>query len=1016
MKCFHGNILTVDKENNVYHYLVEDAGRIAFAGDTLPEQYHGVHVIEMKDRALVPAFVDTHQHFASFSTFHSGLNVMDAASNAQIQDMMRDFVKEHPDMKTIIAFGASPYSVSDGRLISREELDKVCPDRDVFFVKYDGHACVVNSSLLKKVDKDVKGLRGYHPDTGEMNQEAFFKVSDFITGSINIIDLFRNMQKAADFEASKGIGCIHTVSGVGFTGNLDITFEKIFAKSLKNGLQVRVFPQSMDTKVATSRHLPRIGGCFACALDGCFGSHDASMNEPYVDEEGGSGVLYYSDEAVTDFCKRANRAGLQIEMHAIGDRAFDQAARAIKAALDDFPREDHRHGIIHDCLPTSEGLSICRDYHIQMPVQSAFIDWKQEPDEYLTKIMGADRVSRLNPLRTFLENNILVSFGSDAPCTTPDPIAWMDRAVNNKNASQAISIQDALRMCTYNGYFTSLDEKERGSLEPGKIADMAVLSKNPYAVQKEETGSLKVERLYLGGEQYRSCEGPVDSPAGITASLLEGLSYGVGDAVLGVNPAIDSPEDTANIWKALGELRDRLEIPTQTCVLSHVTTQMKAFESGARADLCFQSIAGTEAALSSFGVTTEMLSEARDMFLHGTATGPNVMYFETGQGSELSSGANFGWDQQTMECRCYGLARHYHPFLVNTVVGFMGPEYLYDAHQLLRAGLEDVFCGHLHGLPMGCDVCYTNHMPTDQNDIENLAVLLTAAGCHYFMGLPQGDDCMLMYQSTGYHDIAALRSTLGKKPIQEFNAWLEKYGILQDGQPGPEFGNPAVFGGEISVMQKSTPARIGIGHAGDRYTTAAALDFWEDQAAAADSVQKEVGEDTVQNLGVFEVSTLCNDKYEMLTRPDLGRLFSEETKKKISENCRHNADVQIYFGDGLCSPAIAANVPDLFPAIKAALEDEGYSVGTPFFVRYCRVNTARTIGPLLGARLTCVLIGERPGLLTNESMSAYMALNARPEMSESDYRVVSNISRVGLPPVEAAAEISDMMLSMLGQE
>lgn len=509
---------------------------------------------------------------------------------------------------------------------------------------------------------------------------------------------------------------------------------------------------------------------------------------------------------------------------------------------------------------------------------------------------------------------------------------------------------------------------------------------------------------------------PVDSPAGITASLLEGLSYGVGDAVLGVNPAIDSPEDTANIWKALGELRDRLEIPTQTCVLSHVTTQMKAFESGARADLCFQSIAGTEAALSSFGVTTEMLSEARDMFLHGTATGPNVMYFETGQGSELSSGANFGWDQQTMECRCYGLARHYHPFLVNTVVGFMGPEYLYDAHQLLRAGLEDVFCGHLHGLPMGCDVCYTNHMPTDQNDIENLAVLLTAAGCHYFMGLPQGDDCMLMYQSTGYHDIAALRSTLGKKPIQEFNAWLEKYGILQDGQPGPEFGNPAVFGGEISVMQKSTPARIGIGHAGDRYTTAAALDFWEDQAAAADSVQKEVGEDTVQNLGVFEVSTLCNDKYEMLTRPDLGRLFSEETKKKISENCRHNADVQIYFGDGLCSPAIAANVPDLFPAIKAALEDEGYSVGTPFFVRYCRVNTARTIGPLLGARLTCVLIGERPGLLTNESMSAYMALNARPEMSESDYRVVSNISRVGLPPVEAAAEISDMMLSMLGQE
>lgn len=506
---------------------------------------------------------------------------------------------------------------------------------------------------------------------------------------------------------------------------------------------------------------------------------------------------------------------------------------------------------------------------------------------------------------------------------------------------------------------------------------------------------------------------PVDNPAGITASVLEGLSYGVGDAVIGVNPAIDSPEDTAAIWNALGDLRDRLGIPTQTCVLSHVTTQMKAFESGARADLCFQSIAGTQKALASFGVTTEMLSEAEATFREGTAAGPNVMYFETGQGSELSSGANFGWDQQTMECRCYGLARHYHPFLVNTVVGFMGPEYLYDAHQLLRAGLEDVFCGHLHGLPMGCDVCYTNHMPTDQNDIENLAVLLAGAGCHYFMGLPQGDDCMLMYQSTGYHDIAALRTTLGKKPIPEFEAWLEAKGILRDGRPGPEFGNPEVFGNDASYLSKNTPARLGIGHAGNRYTTSALLDFWEDQAAAADSVKKEVEEKTVGGLGVFEVSTLCSDKYQMLTRPDLGRLFSEETKKMISEKCRHHVDVQIYFGDGLCSPAIAADIPDLFPGIKAALEAEGYTVGTPFFVRYCRVNTARTIGPLLDARLTCVLIGERPGLLTSESMSAYMAVNARPEMSESDYRVVSNISRVGMPPVEAAAVIAEMMMEML---
>lgn len=506
MKCFHGDILTVNQNNDVFQYLVEDKGKILYVGNSLPEAYGSAHIIELKGKAIVPAFVDTHQHFASFSTFYSGLNVMDAESNTDIQDLLRDFYEKRKDLDTIIAFGASPYSVSEGHLISRRELDAVCPDKPVFFVKYDGHACIVNSCLLDKVRKQVKGLRGCHEDSGEMNQEAFFKVSDYITGSIRIPDLFRNMQAAADFEASKGIGCINTVSGVGFAGNLDITFEKIFAKSLNNGLQLRVFPQSMDVKVATGRHLPRIGGCFACALDGCFGSHDASMNQPYIDGQGGNGVLYYSDEKVTDFCKRANRAGLQIEMHAIGDRAFDQACRALKAALDDYPRTDHRHGIIHDCLPTEEGLKICRDYNIQMPVQSAFIDWKQEPDHYLESIMGAERTMQLNPLKTFRDNGIIVSFGSDAPCTTPDPVVWMDKAVNNKNRDQAISIQDALRMCTYNGYYATFDEKERGSIEAGKIADLAVLSADPYKIPREKIGQLKVERLYLAGKKYRSCK------------------------------------------------------------------------------------------------------------------------------------------------------------------------------------------------------------------------------------------------------------------------------------------------------------------------------------------------------------------------------------------------------------------------------------------------------------------------------------------------------------------------------
>lgn len=218
---------------------------------------------------------------------------------------------------------------------------------------------------------------------------------------------------------------------------------------------------------------------------------------------------------------------------------------------------------------------------------------------------------------------------------------------------------------------------------------------------------------------------------------------------------------------------------------------------------------------------------------------------------------------------------------------------------------------------------------------------------------------------------------------------------------------------EMERMKRETPARIGIGHAGPRCTTKAVLAFQEAHAKASDAVRMEVPGDVVERLGVFEVRTRCRNKLDMLKRPDWGRQFDEQTKEEISRRCRHHVDIQIYFGDGLCSPAAGADLPDLYPALCAELEAEHFTVGTPFFVRYCRVNTARTIGPLLDAKLTCVLLGERPGLVTSESMSAYMALNARPDMSESDYRVVSNISRVGLPPVEAAACIAEMMEAML---
>src|SRR3984893_13656008 len=282
---------------------------------------------------------------------------------------------------------------------------------------------------------------------------------------------------------------------------------------------------------------------------------------------------------------------------------------------------------------------------------------------------------------------------------------------------------------------------------------------------------------------------PADDVGGILLAAFEGLLYGCGDAVIGVNPASDSIETAGAILHGLARLVDAYKVPTQTCCLAHVTTQLSALARGAPVDLLFQSVAGTEAANRSFGITLAMLREGRERVLEHHRErdvewkGDNVMYFETGQGSALSAEAHHGVDQLTLEARAYGVARCFEPFLVNSVVGFIGPEYLRDERQIIRAGLEDHFMGKLLGLPMGCDVCYTNHADADQNSADNLLLLLGAAGCNYFMGVPCSDDVMLNYQSTSYHDALAARQLFRLRPAPEFLAWLESLGVYQDGQP-----------------------------------------------------------------------------------------------------------------------------------------------------------------------------------------------------------------------------------------
>src|SRR5260221_9753407 len=291
---------------------------------------------------------------------------------------------------------------------------------------------------------------------------------------------------------------------------------------------------------------------------------------------------------------------------------------------------------------------------------------------------------------------------------------------------------------------------------------------------------------------------PADDVAGILLAAFDGLLYGCGDAVIGVNPATDSVETVSAILHALDRLIDAYKIPTQACCLAHISTQLAALDRGAPVDLLFQSVAGTQKANESFGITLDMLREGRERVLEhhkdrgigrsgdrviGKAKATNCLYFETGQGSALSADAHHGVDQLTLEARAYGVARVFKPFLLNSVVGFIGPEYLYDERQIIRAGLEDHFMGKLLGLPMGCDVCYTNHAAADQNSADNLLLLLSAAGCNYFMGVPCSDDVMLNYQSTSYHDALAARRLFHLRPAPEFLAWLQKMQIYRGTEP-----------------------------------------------------------------------------------------------------------------------------------------------------------------------------------------------------------------------------------------
>jgi ethanolamine ammonia-lyase large subunit len=384
------------------------------------------------------------------------------------------------------------------------------------------------------------------------------------------------------------------------------------------------------------------------------------------------------------------------------------------------------------------------------------------------------------PLRTFL-NELVVPYEADE----------ISRLIVDEHDAAAFAPVAHLTVGGFREWLLEADAAALTDLAPGVTAEMAA-AVSKLMRNQDLVAVARKRRVVTGFRNTIGLEGrlsvrlqpnhPTDSPAGIAAAILDGLLFGCGDAVIGINPASDNVESAVSLLRMVDELRQAHAIPTQSCVLTHMTNALQAIELGAPLDLIFQSVAGTEAANRSFGIDLAMLKEGRDaaLSLKRHVTGTNVTYFETGQGSALSAGAHHGVDQQTLEARAYAVARKFQPLLVNSVVGFIGPEYLFDGKQILRAGLEDHFCGKLMGLPMGLDVCYTSHAEADQDDADTLLSIAVLAGVTFIMGVPGGDDIMLHYQTTSFHDAAYARSLMNLKPAPEFERWLIDVGIFDD--------------------------------------------------------------------------------------------------------------------------------------------------------------------------------------------------------------------------------------------
>ena len=569
------------------------------------------------------------------------------------------------------------------------------------------------------------------------------------------------------------------------------------------------------------------------------------------------------------------------------------------------------------------------------------------------------------------------------------------------------------------------------------VHDLVLAARKITRVSKART------MLGLPGTLSSRCQPnhPVDDLRGLTLLIYAGLALGGGDALIGVNPAIDTVENISAMLIHLDKVRRAVGAPTQICVLAHVKTQLGCLARGAPVEIMFQSLAGTEKTnLTEFDISVELLDHAWWTMSEKGALAPaaeNFMYFETGQGSEYTYGKHNGIDMTTCEALCYGLARRYRPFMVNNVTGFIGPETHVDNFEMIISNLQDHFMGKLLGLPMGMAPCYTLHSQITLDGQQMAAQLLASAGANYYMDVYLNNDRMLAYFDTSAHDNQSLREVHGRTPATEFLAWAVERGIFKktdDGTVvrGPQWGNPRQFcssDAEFEELLRATPAMYGFENAGSRPANDVTRRLRSNQALARQAIVCELDLELLGRTANFlALASEAYDKESHLNSPNLGARLSAESADQLE---RDEADVQIVVSDGLSAEAVHANIAELYPVLLDGLESRGFKIGKPLAVRYGRVKLAEHIAQCTGARLTILLIGERPGgdALASRSLSAYLAFQLRDESARDraarfsgnaavrfEYTVISNIYSGGLIPVEAGSVIAEKAWQILERQ